>query len=105
MRNRKFRNYKGPLLIYENSVRPFKIIPTLSICNLNALNLLKLAPGGHVGRLCIWSYNAFIKLEKIEKMYLKNSEEKKRKTLVKTRLFFRNLKKTNKGKFRIKKKF
>jgi large subunit ribosomal protein L4e len=93
MRNRKFRNYKGPLLIYENSVRPFKIIPTLSICNLNALNLLKLAPGGHVGRLCIWSYNAFIKLEKIEKMYLKNSEEKKQKRWSKPDFSFEILKK------------
>ena len=26
------------------------------------LNLLKLAPGGHVGRFCIWTESAFKKL-------------------------------------------
>jgi hypothetical protein len=29
---------------------------------VDALNLLKLAPGGHVGRFCIWTESAFKKL-------------------------------------------
>ena len=63
MRNRKFKNYKGPLFIYEKTARSFRNISTLSICNFNSLDLLKLAPGGHIGRLCIWSYNSFLKLD------------------------------------------
>ena len=63
----KFKNYKGPLFIYETSGRPFRNIPTFSICCFNSLNLLKLAPGGHVGRFCIWSYNSFLKLENLSK--------------------------------------
>ena len=31
---------------------------------VDALNLLKLAPGGHVGRFCIWTEAAFKKLGK-----------------------------------------
>jgi large subunit ribosomal protein L4e len=75
MRNRKFKNYKGPLFIYETSGRPFRNIPTFSICCFNSLNLLKLAPGGHVGRFCIWSYNSFLKLENLSKIYQNNTNK------------------------------
>lgn len=30
---------------------------------MNKLNLLRLAPGGHVGRFCIWTESAFRKLD------------------------------------------
>ena len=33
-----------------------------SFFEVDALNLLKLAPGGHVGRFCIWTEAAFKKL-------------------------------------------
>jgi hypothetical protein len=36
------------------------LLPTL--IQVDALNLLKLAPGGHVGRFCIWTESAFKKL-------------------------------------------
>ena len=32
------------------------------IYQVDVLNLLKLAPGGHVGRFCIWTESAFKKL-------------------------------------------
>lgn len=30
--------------------------------NVDKLNLLKLAPGGHLGRFCIWTQSAFDRL-------------------------------------------
>jgi len=37
-------------------------IPGVDVCHISRLNLLELAPGGHVGRLVIWTKNAFTKL-------------------------------------------
>jgi large subunit ribosomal protein L4e len=62
MRNRRFLKYKGPLIIYEKNARCFRNIPTIEICSVYSLDLLKLAPGGHVGRLCVWTHNSFEKL-------------------------------------------
>ena len=88
LRNRKFKNYKGPLFIYDISARAFINIPTFSICCFDSLNLLKLAPGGHVGRFCIWSYRSFLKLENLNKIYQKGSEKKPVENTIK----FRNYK-------------
>merc|ERR1712206_74588 len=41
------------------------------------LNLLKLAPGGHVGRFCIWTESAFKKLDGLYGTWKKQSESKK----------------------------
>nr|UXY87401.1 60S ribosomal protein L1 [Cryptomonas sp.] len=62
MRNRRFLKYKAPLIIYENNARCFRNIPGIEICCVKSLNLLKIAPGGHVGRLCVWTYGSFVKL-------------------------------------------
>lgn len=35
----------------------------ITLQNVNKLNLLRLAPGGHVGRFCIWTESAFRKLD------------------------------------------
>jgi len=35
------------------------------LCNVNRLNLLQLAPGGHVGRFVIWTESAFKELDNI----------------------------------------
>merc|ERR1712024_321331 len=40
------------------------------------LNLLKLAPGGHVGRFCIWTEGAFKKLDGLYGTWRKASSEK-----------------------------
>jgi len=73
MRNKKYKRFQGPLFIYEKSARSLRNIPTLTICSINSLNLLKLAPGGHVGRFCIWSYNSFLQLENIYNFHDKSS--------------------------------
>lgn len=44
---------------------------------VDKLNLLKMAPGGHVGRFVIWTESAFRRLDKLYGTYRKPSSEKK----------------------------
>merc|ERR1739837_50427 len=55
----------------------FRNIPGVDTINVERLNLLKLAPGGHVGRFCIWTESAFKKLDSIYGTWRKPSEAKK----------------------------
>ena len=57
--------------------RAFRNIPGVDTINVEKLNLLKLAPGGHVGRFCIWTESAFKKLDSIYGTWRKPSETKK----------------------------
>ena len=66
MRNRRRIQRRGPLIIYsqDNGItRAFRNIPGVTLLNVDRLNLLKIAPGGHVGRFCIWTESAFKKLD------------------------------------------
>jgi large subunit ribosomal protein L4e len=67
MRNRRHRQRLGPLIIHDsespNLVRSFRNIPGIETANVNSLNLLQLAPGGHLGRFVIWTEGAFKKLD------------------------------------------
>lgn len=66
MRNRRFRQRRGPLFIYneDNGItQALRNIPGIEFANVNALNLLQLAPGGHLGRFVIWTKSAFEKLD------------------------------------------
>ncbi|XP_055030329.1 large ribosomal subunit protein uL4 [Misgurnus anguillicaudatus] len=66
MRNRRRIQRKGPCVIYneDNGVtRAFRNIPGITLQCVNRLDLLKLAPGGHLGRFCIWTESAFRKLD------------------------------------------
>lgn len=68
MRNRRFRQRRGPLVIYRENcglVKAFRNIPGVELAPVSALNLLQLAPGGHLGRFCIWTQGAFEQLEAI----------------------------------------
>ena len=68
MRNRRFTERRGPLLVYSEStplVRAFRNIPGVELANVNRLNLLNLAPGGHLGRFIIWTQGAFSKLDEV----------------------------------------
>lgn len=68
MRNRRVRWRRGPLIIYNEDsgiTRAFRNIPGVDLIGVDALNLLQLAPGGHMGRLCIWTQSAFQKLDSI----------------------------------------
>ncbi|KHJ48659.1 ribosomal protein, L4/L1 family [Trichuris suis] len=80
MRNRRFKRKKGPLIIYnqDNGIRrAFRNIPGIEFLQVEKMNLLKLAPGGHMGRFCIWTESAFRKLDTIYGTWKKPSEVKK----------------------------
>merc|ERR1712244_148007 len=66
LRNRRTVQKKGPLVIYNDDqglTKAFRNIPGVDCIQVDNLNLLKLAPGGHVGRFCIWTEGAFKKLD------------------------------------------
>jgi len=68
MRGRRFVQRRGPLVIYNSDnglKRAFRNIPGVELADVNALNLLQLAPGGHMGRFCVWTQDAFEKLDSI----------------------------------------
>ena len=64
MRNRRYTNRRGPLVVFADTdgVKAFKNVPGVDTVNVDALNLLQLAPGGHVGRFIVWTKAAFAKL-------------------------------------------
>lgn len=64
-RNRRYVERKGPLIVYNKDqgiTRAFRNIPGVDLANVSRLNLLQLAPGGHLGRFVIWTESAFNKL-------------------------------------------
>jgi len=68
MRNRRYTLRRGPLVIYaENDgvEQAFRNLPGVELCCVSRLNLLQLAPGGHVGRFCVWSQAAVDSLDTI----------------------------------------
>jgi large subunit ribosomal protein L4e len=68
MRNRRYVLRRGPLIIYKTNdgvEQAFRNLPGVELCCVDRLNLLQLAPGGHMGRFCIWSQAAFDELEVI----------------------------------------
>ncbi|CAF1792501.1 hypothetical protein HID58_089960 [Brassica napus] len=81
MRNRRYICRKGPLVVFGTEgakiVKAFRNITGVELCHVERLNLLKLAPGGHLGRFVIWTKSAFEKLESIYGSFEKPSEKKK----------------------------
>jgi len=79
MRNRRYTARRGPMLVLADGkgVKAFRNIFGLDIANINGLNLLSLAPGGHVGRFVIWTKGAFEKLDKVFGTFTTASEVKK----------------------------
>merc|ERR1712088_434934 len=79
MRNRRRVQKRGPLVIYDEDqglTKAFRNIPGVDCIQVDKLNLLKLAPGGHVGRFCIWTEAAFKKLDGLYGTWRKASTEK-----------------------------
>ncbi|XP_008546186.1 60S ribosomal protein L4 [Microplitis demolitor] len=80
MRNRRRIQRRGPLIVYgqDKGIRKaFRNIPGVDLMNVNKMNLLKLAPGGHVGRFVIWTKSAFEKLDALYGTWRKESKLKK----------------------------
>jgi len=67
-RNRKHVQKLGPAIVYNQDngiVKSFRNIPGVSLVPVEQLNILRLAPGGHVGRFLIFTQDAFAALDKI----------------------------------------
>merc|ERR1712040_31951 len=79
LRNRRHVQKLGPLVIYDQDqgvAKAFRNIPGVDCIQVDNLNLLKLAPGGHVGRFCIWTESAFKKLDGLYGTWRKASTSK-----------------------------
>lgn len=68
MRNRRYTMRRGPLIIYDSAdgiQYAARNLPGVELVQVERLNLLQLAPGGHMGRFCIWTESAFKKLDAV----------------------------------------
>ena len=71
LRGRRHRQRRGPLIVYnpetdgKHLTKSFRNIPGVETSSVFALNLLQLAPGGHLGRFVIWTSSAFEALDEI----------------------------------------
>ncbi|KAH8664093.1 60S ribosomal protein L4-like protein [Xylariales sp. PMI_506] len=74
---------RGPLVVYDPTVdgkelvKGFRNLPGVETCDVYALNLLQLAPGGHLGRFIVWTSSAFKALDTIYGTTTTPSELKK----------------------------
>lgn len=82
-RSRRFVQRRGPLVVHAGATdapgaagaedvtearkteRAFRNIPGVELVHVDRLNLLKLAPGGHLGRFVVWSERAFTHLARL----------------------------------------
>lgn len=90
MRNRRYISRKGPLVVYGTEgaklTKAFRNIKGVEVAHVSRLNLLKLAPGGHLGRFIIWTKSAFEKLDEIYGTFDKPSLKKKGYVLPRTKM-------------------
>jgi|Transcript_158344 large subunit ribosomal protein L4e len=79
MRNRRYVLRRGPLVVYNEDhgiTKAFRNLPGVETCCVTRLNLLQLAPGGHMGRFVIWSQGAFQKLNELYGTWTRASSKK-----------------------------
>jgi len=79
MRNRRKKQKLGPLIVYSKDnglTRAFRNIPGIDMLNVNKLNLLRVAPGGHLGRFTIWTESSIAKLDSLYGNYAQKSKKK-----------------------------
>lgn len=85
LRNRRYRSRRGPLVVYSGAnvplIKALRNVPGVEVSHVSRLNLLQLAPGGHVGRFVIWTEGAFKELNNVFGTYKQASQQKKGWTL------------------------
>jgi large subunit ribosomal protein L4e len=67
-RNRRYVNRRGPLVVFGNNsgiTKAIRNLPGVDVAHVDRLNLLQLAPGGHLGRFVIWTASAFARLDSL----------------------------------------
>ena len=68
-RNSRYVMRKGPLIVYGDESAAVKQaarnLPGVDTCNVHRLNILQLAPGGHLGRFLIFTKDAFKALNSV----------------------------------------
>merc|ERR1719486_75923 len=83
MRNRRHVQRRGPLVVLteeaikQGAGKAFRNLSGVEVASVERLNLLQLAPGGHLGRFCVWSKDAFERLDSVYGTHKRKSEEKK----------------------------
>merc|ERR1719158_116546 len=81
MRNRRHVQRRGPLVVLtEDAIKAgagkaFRNLSGVEVASVERLNLLQLAPGGHLGRFCVWSKAAFERLDAIYGTHRAKSEK------------------------------
>jgi hypothetical protein len=68
------------LVVYaadQGVTKAFRNLPGVELANVERLNLLQLAPGGHLGRFIVWTRGAFDKLNAIYGSERRESTQKK----------------------------
>jgi len=84
MRNRRHVQRLGPLVVYEEDngiVQAFRNLPGVELAHVDRLNLLQLAPGGHMGRFIVWTQAAFTRLNAVWGSTTRESVQKSGYTL------------------------
>jgi len=79
-RNRRHVARRGPLVVYSEDKgisQAFRNLPGVEVASVERLNLLQLAPGGHLGRFIIWTRGAFEKLNALYGSLTRESTQKK----------------------------
>jgi large subunit ribosomal protein L4e len=90
MRGRRHVNRRGPLIVVNEDAgasKAFRNLPGVEVANVDSLNLLQLAPGGHLGRFVIWTKAAFEKLNANWGSVARQSTQKKGYTLPRNVMF------------------
>jgi len=80
MRYSRFKMARGPLIVYgdenPNLKRTARNLPGIDTCSVHRLNLLQLAPGGHLGRFVVFTKDAFKHLNSVFGTYREKGIEK-----------------------------
>lgn len=81
LRNRRYNQKKGPLVVYSNEnvalTKAFRNVPGVEVINVNRLSLKALAPGGQLGRFVIYTQSAVQQMDQLFGSYRKTGELKK----------------------------
>jgi len=78
-RNRRYVQRRGPLVVYKEDnglVKALRNVPGVETVQVSRLNLLDLAPGGHLGRFIVWTKSSFEQLDNLYGTPAKASQSK-----------------------------